>query len=262
MAMIRLSVVMPCFHKARDLSRVLAHNAAYLVRGDVETILVLDEPSEESEIARILDAVPALQARMIVNDREHVWRSPAVALNVGIRSAVGRFVLACSPESAFAGDVPTELLALLERHPADAVMGQVAWAQFAQAYVTPVEALFEAARAAGNQRSYADLFYGSVAAARETFFAVGGFDERAAGWGGEDDNLRLRMAMNGALLILADRIRLLHLSDEPRSIYNPSAPRNPPEILRTLAAPTEVRANPDGWGTEFGRVARDWIVGV
>lgn len=257
--MIALSLVMPCYRKAPELAAVLPHNARWLERPDVEIVLVLDDPSDEAEVLAIVDALPQLRVRVIVNDVAHPWRPPGVAINVGIRSAIGAGVLVCSPESAFVGDVPGAAIAALRRFPGEVIAGQIAWANFAEAQAEAVESLFARARRRSRRQAAAEQFYGSIAAPRTLFHAVRGYDETIPGWGGDDDNIRLRMALTGAKLVLDPDLRLLHLDDPERAGVNRAAPRNDAATLEDLLNPVHAEANPERWGVSFGRRAREWV---
>lgn len=254
---VALSIVMPYFEKLTELGMVLPYNARFLGRPDVELVLVLDEPSEEAGVLALLDRLPLIRARVVVNDQTHDWRPPCVAINVGLRAAQGRFVLVVSPESLFVDDVPSRVLQVLSRRPGDVLVGRVAWATFAAARGQAANALFESAIAERGGRGFAADYYGSIAAARDLFTAVGGYDESLASWGGDDVNVRARLSIAGALVTLDRNLRLVHLSVGP-----PQRDRLPstatPERLREIANPASARANPDGWGEQFARVALDW----
>ncbi len=250
---------MPCYRKAPELAVVLPHNGRWLERADVELVLVLDDPSDEAEVLGIVDAHPRLRTRVIVNDAPHPWRPPGVAINVGIRAAVGAGVLVCSPESAFVGDVPGAAIEALRRFPGQAIAGQIAWANFAEAGAEPIEALFQRAMRRSRRQAAAEQFYGSIAAPRALFHAVRGYDESIPGWGGDDDNIRLRMTLTGAKLVLDPAIRLLHLDDPARAQVNRAAPRNDAATLEELLNPVRAEANPERWGVRFGRRAREWV---
>jgi hypothetical protein len=254
---IALSLVVPYYNKLAEFRMVLSHNARWIDRDDVELVLVLDEPSEEAQVLALLDRSPQVKARVIVNDRPHEWRTPCVPINVGIRAALGRFVFISSPESAFVGDVPSRAIEVLSGRPDDVLIGRVAWVTFEEARSHPAHKLFAAVIANRGGFGFAADYYGSIAASRELFHAVRGYDESLGGWGGDDDNIRARLSKHGALLMLDRSLRLLHLSEG-----TPQRDRLPPEISRgevqRVFDPRSAEANPEQWGAEFGRVARDW----
>ena len=213
---ITLSIVGPFFRKFTELGVALPYNARYLSRSDVELVLVLDEPSQEAEVLALLDSFPLLRVRVVVNDRSHDWRPPCVAINVGIQNALGEYVLVVSPESVLVGDVPSRVIGVLRDHPSDVLLGRVAFATYSEAHGRTSEALFPAVMAVRGGHAFAMDYYGTVAASRATFNAVRGYDESLSDWGGDDDNLRARLSMQGALLVLDRALGVIHLSEEPR----------------------------------------------
>jgi hypothetical protein len=258
--MISLSIVIPYFRKITELRIALPHNARYLCRSNVELVLVLDEPSQEREVLALLDQLPQVRARVVVNDRPHDWRPPCVAINVGIRAAKGKFVLVVSPESVFVGDVPSNVLQVLFNRSSDVLLGRVAWATFAEAHGRSAEALFSDALAVRGRLYFGGDYFGSIAASRDLFQAVRGYDESLQLWGGDDENIRSRMSMHGAMLMLDRRLRVVHLSETLQvGAARRELPSHAPNKVRELINPAEVVANPEQWGVEFGRVARDWV---
>lgn len=252
-----LSIIVPYYKKLDELRLVLPYNARFLGRPEVELILVLDEPSQEAAVLSLLDDLPLIRARVIVNDRPHDWRPPCKAINAGLRAAAGRFILVVSPESVFVTDVPGRVLTLLAQRPTDIMIGRVAWTTMRSARAQAPKPLFEAAVAACGGTQFASDYYGSIAAARDSFHAIGGYDESVEEWGGDDDNVRARLSMNGAMLVLDRELKLLHLSERP-VMRTRASPRNAAVRLRELVNPSHVVANDENWGKDFGRVARDW----
>lgn len=253
----QLSVIVPFYKKFDELRLVLPYNARFLRGPDVELVLVLDEPSQEAEVLALLDTLPLIRARVIVNDHDHDWRPPCKAINVGIRAATGRFILVVSPESLFVANVPGRVTRLLNERPSDIVLGRVAWTTFASARAQAPKPLFAAAVAACGGAGFANDYYGSIAGARELFLAIRGYDESLDEWGGDDDNVRARLSMNGAILMLDPELKLLHLS-KGKATRSRTAPHTSTARMRELANPTDAMANPGKWGEGFGRVARDW----
>lgn len=256
--MIELSVVVPYYRKLADFRRVLPFNVRFLARPDVELVLVLDEPSEQAEALAVVDQFPFLQARVLVNDRPHPWRPPGEAINVGLRHAEGERVMVLSPETLMVGDVVSRAIEVLRAHPRDVVLGRMAWATFADVQGKFVPRLFEDRFGQQRLRSYNQHYYGSLAASRDLLLEVGGWQEGLTHWGGDDDNVRVRLAMHGALLVLDRKLAFFHLSDAARKGHEPTAPRHSPEQALALLLPKSARANPEGFGEAFGRVARDW----
>jgi hypothetical protein len=251
---LRLSVILPWFRKLEEFRQVLPFNAAAWRRSDLEVILVLDEPSEEGPLLELLRTEPEIGWKVIVNDQPHPWRPPCKAINVGLRHARGRFVLVASPESAYVGDVPAAVLDTLEAFPDAVVMGRVGFARLGEvAGLQDLAALFrQRATALVETQSY----YGSMAMAREAITAIGGYDETFTTWGGDDDNVRVRLEMAGRPLIGCPELKLLHLSlgDRPTS-RNPGFSYDPKEVARRCAPAQPVSSPAEGWGRSFQRLA-------
>jgi hypothetical protein len=255
---IALSVVMPFFHRLADFTRVLPLNAGFFASNPCEVILALDEPSEAESVVTLARSYPAIRWRVVVNRTPHGWRPPCRAINVGIRGAVGSYVLVCSPESAFAGDAPARALAMVSRDRRTAVVGHVTFATFAE-LAEHDGSVDRACTAIGPKRR--PVSYGSMCAARGVLHAIHGYDESLDRWGGDDDNLRVRLIMAGVNVTIDPALSLLHLSDKPRDgVKNPDhSPDEFPEAYgRRIFEPETAVANPAGWGEEFDEVVFDW----
>lgn len=245
-----LSVVMPYYRKLAEFERVLPLQYAYLARADLEVVLVMDAPDEEQGLLALLSRYPHVRWTVVVNDAPHPWRPPCRAINVGLRHSVGQFVLVCSPESAFVEDVPSLALQVMQAHPDKVLIGRVGFARFedlaggktlAQVFDTVVPAELRL-----------HTFYGSICAARSSFEAVHGYDESFAEWGGDDDNIRVRLELQGHNLLASPALRLLHLSTETRT----GGEQFNPELDVYKCSPHSAQANTsDGWGRDFHRVS-------
>jgi GT2 family glycosyltransferase len=253
---VKLSIVVPFFRRLGEFRAVLACNAPTLERPDIEVVLVLDEPTEEPGVLEVVRRYSAIRWRVLVNDEDHEWRAPCIALNVGIRHALGDYVLVVSPESAFVGDVPSEVIAALRHEPGCAVMGQVVFATFLD-----LQNAGSVGHAFAAHSTAAPLFYGSICAPRSVFRALRGYDESLVHWGGDDVNLRLRMDMYGVPLFTDEDLKLLHLATSSRSARNPEQPRDEAQVARATRPRSPV-ANDDrttSWGRAFSRIAKDWV---
>jgi hypothetical protein len=102
------------------------------------------------------------------------------------------------------------------------------------------------------------MYYGSICLSREDMASIHGYDESLHEWGGDDDNLRIRLRRSGVRMIHADDVRILHLSFEPRASRWSGAEKSHAEIEKAFL-PVAVKANPDGWGRDFSRIIHDWL---
>ena len=248
-----ISIVLPFFRKLADFRRVLPLNRPYFARPWVEVVVVMDENESESGVLDLIRQYPDIRWQVRVNDQPHGWQPPCKAINVGVRHASHEVVLVCSPESMFVTDVPAQALGTVRAVPRGVALGRVGFGQYAQLHQLGASAAFDAV--APDARDPFKL-YGSIALARQELELIGGYDESFRGWGADDDNVRVRLAMNGARLLGCPQMKLLHLADEPR---RPSPAFNAASDLRKCS-PATARANLGvAWGRAFSRLA--WPIG-
>lgn len=249
-----LSVILPWFRKLREFTEVVSFNLPYFRRPGIEVVLVLDDNSDERELLVLLAKHPDVRWKVIVNDTPHEWRPPCKAINVGIRHAVGEYLFVASPESAFVGDVPAQLLAVAMDFPRGIAVGRVAFDRFDA--VRNRNDLLSRFQANSRPEAYLQSFYGSVCGPRAAFEAIGAYDEGFQEWGGDDDNIRIRLEMAGYTLVACTGVRLLHLSFEHRTGgQHPCFPYDP-DHDRIKCSPASVVANLAlDWGRDFSRMA-------
>ena len=247
-----ISIVLPFFKKLPDFHKVLPLNRRYFARPWVEVVVAMDENASESGVIELVRQYPDIRWQILVNDQPHGWQPPCKAINVGVRHASHEVVLICSPESMFVTDVPAQALGTVRAEPRGVALGRVAFGTYAQLRELGASAAFDAQ--APNARDPFKL-YGSIALARQELESIQGYDESLRGWGGDDDNLRARLAMNGARLLGCPRMQLLHLSDEPRG---PDPHFDAAVDFRKCSPSTPVANQGRDWGRSFSR--RAWPV--
>jgi len=249
-----LSVVLPFYRKLLEFRRVLAHNARWFARDGLEVVVAMDEPADERDLVELARSHPDIRWKIVVNDVPHPWRPPCRAINVGLRHASGRYVFVASPESAYAGDAPGIALDAVKDFPGGIAIGRVEFASFRDLpWGRSVEQHF-AGIAAPSPTIVS--YYGSICARRAAFEEIRGYDEALAGWGGDDDNVRIRLEMAGGTLLACDRVRLLHLEfDDRRGGHNARHDPDPAATFAKLAPRTAAANLGRDWGVEFARVA-------
>lgn len=261
---VRLSYVLPYFRRLHELEFALRHNGPRFARPGCEVVLALDEPSQT---ARLLDLIgtkhPDIKWRVVVNERDHDWRGPTRAINVGIRHAVGAAVLVASPESVFADD-PADFLPLLDTGTRTYVIGRVVFCSYAEFEAVPAGDLGEIFETY-QRRLGVPKFYGSILARRAEFADVTGYDESLLKWSGDDVNLRIRMMRNGVRMTPRPDLRVIHLAQESQVSGKPLKAWNRPHHTEAeydaAVAPTRTRANGEDWGRDFDHVVFDWRAG-
>ena len=108
---------------------------------------------------------------------------------------------------------------------------------------------------ASGQPGSRKLPYGSLCVERERLARIGAYDEELEVWGGDDDNTRVRLDLDGTAIAMCDDMQMLHLADKPRI---PPHVRRGIDQLLPIWRPARAAANPRGWGQTFQRVALTW----
>jgi hypothetical protein len=235
-----VSVILPFYKKYHDFVKVLPANAKYFSRPGVEVILVMDEPTEEQEVLNLIRHYPHIHWLVIVNDKEHAWRNPTKALNVGIKHASKKYTLVISPESEMATDIMYQFRSAIQGNQ-DYCIGQFHFKVY------------------GTSRCYiVGLPYGSIMVSRDNLVKIGGYDESFSKWGGDDDNLRSRLKLLGVRETLIPWAHVIHW--EKKRLKRPprlSASRRDP-LVDKIFRPSHWLANNGVFGNDFNRIAYDY----
>ena len=250
MSMTRLSIVLPYYKRLRAFEhamRVNYANFASTPERSTEVVLVLDEPSEEEAVLQVINGYSQLSWRVIINRREHLWRNPASAINVGIRHAEGDFILVMSPESLHVTNVPKTLFERSSISDSFIAIGRICWC--------PRQVIDEKGLTGSFEETEPKRYYGSVCGPRAAFEAVRGYDESNKTWGCDDDNIRARFMLNGLKLKYTPLARAIHPLEAGEVNYNRIRQREKTSVERDLyLVPASSRVNVNDWGREFNEV--------
>jgi glycosyltransferase involved in cell wall biosynthesis len=244
-----LSIILPYYKRLEAFRQALAFNHRKFVstsERSTEVVLVLDEPSEEAGVLGLVERYGRISWRVLINRREHAWRNPSVAINVGIRHAKGEFVLVLSPESICATDVPTMLLeGYGEPQPS-----------FRLGRVHQCERSVIAAK--GIERAYGEgepkRYYGSICSPRAALESIRGYHESNRTWGCDDDNVRARLTLQGLRTEYVRRAGVIHPL-EPHEVSRKVRRREKDARERhAYVFPCSAVANGEDWGREFDEI--------
>jgi len=247
-----LSIILPYYKRIKAFKQAIDFNHSKLMSApecSTEVVLVLDEPTEESEVLELIGQYDQISWRVIINRQDHEWRNPAKAINVGIRHAKGAFVLTMSPECLHVTDVPHILFNSISSTDSYFAVGQL---RDCKREVINEKGLVQAFESGlGNK-----MYYGSVCSPRTVLEAIRGYDESNKTWGGDDDNLRARMILYGLEKKRVSEAKMIHPFDLP----HPG--RGIRDILKTKTwdereaclFPSSAVANNESWGREFGEI--------
>lgn len=207
----------------------------------------MDEDSQQEDVLALIQEYPFINWRVVVNHSPHEWRNPTKAINIGIRHAMKKYVMVCSPESEFYTDAIYLLRNTLKEYLNHFAIGTVAFTLYGE--------------------DDANLYYynyylpyGSIMVEREHLIAIGGYDESLSRWGGDDDNIRARLEMYGIRKLLLPEVKLHHREKDRdgRKKRKEKYAQIPVEEDIKTYYPNHYEVNDDNWGKDFNDVIYDW----
>ena len=164
---------------------------------NLELLISVDSPLESDLLVFYLQQLIQsnqlrFSVKVLLNEQDHPWRCPTVAINVGIRHAYYDKILVLSPET-----IPLD-------QAIEMLVKKTNSEQFALGIVQHVKA--EQIQAVGSKEAFmskraALLPYGSICFTKDQANKVGGYDESYQIWGGDDDDYRARLMAAGFLKI-------------------------------------------------------------
>jgi hypothetical protein len=238
---LNVSVVMPFYKKVSVFKHTIKINRPYFARPGVEVILSIDEPFSAREVVPVLEQCNEINWRVFENHQPHDWRNPARAINVGIRNASKEFILVMGPDSEMFSDIIWEFRCRESFYPACYFLGKVA-------FITEDMEVTKS-----NSSKFTYFPYGSIFGRKEYFESVYGYNEKLDKWGGDDDNIRMRLSRSGLTKMFIDEAILLHRDkdlNENVERYR-KAREMPAEILKQIFLDSRVRINDKDWGRDF-----------
>lgn len=243
-----ISFLLPMFHKVDLLRMALKVNDVYRTP-NVEVVLVLDEPSEEAAVLNLVRENSDIHFRVIVNDWDHAWRPPCIALNVGVRHALADHVVFMSPECMLVLPRPDYLQQLIAKDFRMCYAG-VCWAED-DFKVEDSPGLLRHKIQVSEATHPAWLWgFGFLLAPKLAVERIFGYDESRTTYGWDDNDIRSRLTRLGNRFLIDGQIKVFHA-------MHPNEFREQSE--RVLPSPNVALFNQrDTWGTAFNRVAWDW----
>lgn len=245
-----VSVVMPFYKKIKEFKKVFPRNLKYFQRNGIELIIVMDSTDDLDELIGFVRSYPFVNWKIQVNKVTHAWRNPSPAINVGIRNASKKYIFVCSPES----EMLTDVIYLLRKTFKDYIdyphfaYGRVCYAD--QEVVTY-----------NNYDSIRNIPFGSVMFKKSDIDKVGGYDESFFTWGGDDNNIRVRLSMIGVKGLHVEKAMMVHRdidNQEGKKRRTLSIDRLNNDQLRHFFYPQSPNPNLGNWGLEFDSLVYDY----
>ena len=230
-----ISFVLPWFHKLELFKRAITFNQPIFSQPGCEVVIAMDESSEEGELVKLLPAwMPTIKWRVVVNDQKHPWRPPCKAINVGIRHAYGDWIAVLSPETFIDLPKPDMLLVLASAERKSFYNGHLRFVKNVD-----MDEPFVPTDTCG---------YGFLFCPKSWLEAVNGYAENRERWGGDDDDLQVRLQKTCGNKVVLSSIHLTH--PEHQHLW---------PFERVAREPIGDQMPEHDWGRDFDRVALDWF---
>ncbi len=238
-----VSIVMPFYKKLSEFKKTLPINLKYFQRNGIEIIISMDDDNDEFELLNYIKTFPFINWKIIVNHNKHEWRNPVKAINVGIRNATKKFILVCSPESEFISDVIYMMRKMLSHYDNHFAIGTISFTDLLT----------------DNYEENIFIPYGSIMAKRSDIIDIGGYDETITKWGGDDDNIRIRLEMKGIRRLFMPEVKLIHRENkEALTKRRKNSTLIPVSTLKKLLIPNKINNNTNNWGRDFSDIVFTW----
>lgn len=205
----KVSIVMPFFHKFTEFEFAIKYNIKYFKKNNVELVIVIDHPCDNNQLLKVTNPISNLNYKILVNPKDHNWRNPAITINAGIKASSGQFIIVMSPESIFLND---GIKILTEKCIDNSFsVGEIQFMHHEE-FISGIEDKNK------PNKYKKKLYYGSICFRKNDILKVGGYNESLTEWGGDDDNIRLRL-IKAKLKKILTNANLVHLETKIE-LYN------------------------------------------
>jgi len=191
------SIIIPFYKKYNEFLIALKYNShQFELAGEV--ILVIDEPIDIARFNFLQEY--NINFVFFMNTESHPWRNPAVVINKGILSATKTYCIIISPESLLLDNSLINLV--INTSEESFSVGNVLFTtyDFLKLQKYDFDKMCHFFNKNLNKKNVKDsilgpLSFGSICCTKNNFVKVGGYSESFSllGWGGEDDDVRLKL---------------------------------------------------------------------
>lgn len=241
-----VSYVVPFFRQAAAFKMMLPVNDGFRFP-DAEVVLVLDDPTEEQAILKIVRANTDIKFRVIVNDAQHDWRPPCVAFNVGIRHALADHLVFVDPDAAIVMPTP-DFPKRLIRDDFRLCYAGLAWFDDDLKSDDSPELIRHKIQVCENIGKTCRWGSGFLLAPKIALERIFGFDEIRFSYAYDETDIRIRLARLGNRCVIDGQIK----------VFRPGQPGGATEPDPNFFPQVALAEQRHIWGKEFERVSFDW----
>jgi hypothetical protein len=204
-----VSIIIPYYHKYEEFRYSIEYNYEQFqtVR---EVIVVIDEKINNLEMFSFLNNYN-VNFRFFMNCENHSWRNPAIVINKGIKEAISEKIIIISPETILLKD---SLINLINGCTVNSFsIGTILFMTNESYNKYNVDSLFNLKTKIRNKDIIGPEYFGSICCTKKNFEKVDYYTENFSlnGWGGEDDNVRMKLKMTGLIENKINNATFIHL---------------------------------------------------
>jgi glycosyltransferase involved in cell wall biosynthesis len=270
---------------------VSAHNRANYLSNSVgswfskptlpDKVIVIDDRSTE-DIFGVIDIFCQQHpewARLFeyyrVRDEGQGWRNPGACHNFGVKNAHTDYYAILDPETMFVNDCIGATKRWLDGHPVSFVNAGIHYETNSRYYddFNPFDTYYVIHKAkkqlgfppahvgtTGWEVCYMNMCWSHAYAAGkcEHYIKIGGKDERMAGWGYEDVDIRNRMQRNGYTHDTTDDIAIIHVGHGNMRIHPWGFPEDRPEAEIGMRQNEQLLHQNDAAGIKIANENKQW----
>lgn len=203
-----LTIIIPFFHKIEEFRSSLKINSSQFEKA-LEVLVLVDHKINTRSL-NYTKKYKNINFTFHINSENHPWRNPSVPINYGIKKAKGKYIMIFSPESIFVNNIVDILYQNCVKHKNIFTYGNIIFTSHAYYKSHSMESLFDKKTNITND-FIGPVGFGSICCSKNNFKKVGYYNEDFILWGGEDDNVRIKLINNGIDGINIKKSKMIHL---------------------------------------------------
>ena len=185
-----LTIIIPFFHKIEEFRSSLKINSSQFEKA-LEVLVLVDHKINTRSL-NYTKKYKNINFTFHINSENHPWRNPSVPINYGIKKAKGKYIMIISPESIFINNVVDILYHNCVKHKNIFTYGNITFTSNAYYKSHSMEPLFDK-KTNVTEDYIGPIGYGSICCSKNNLKKVDYYNEDFVLWGGEDDNIRIKL---------------------------------------------------------------------
>ena len=201
---LNVSIIIPFYKKLDDFKYALNYNKHQFEKVN-EVILICDEIVCINNFVFLKEY--NINFKFFTNTENHQWRNPAVVINHGIKQAISDYIIILSPETILMENAIIHLVK--NTNNTNYCIGRIVFTNKKTFENNNMIDLLDTSKK--NKNKIAPLYYGSICCSKKNLQDVNYYSETFNKWGGEDDDVRIKLIKNGINQIKLDTVNAFHI---------------------------------------------------